>query len=263
MTKQKEKKSNFDESPKAQIISFLNHKGGVGKTTSAVNIAAGLHSMGKRILLIDLDPQANLTLHLMGDGDFPNTIYGALKSEYPLTSHNIKPNFDIVVSTLDLSAAELELQSEPGREYLLKELLQPFLNDYDLILIDCPPSLGLLTINALSTSNFIIIPAESSAFSLKGMTKLFDIIEKVKHRLNKNLESYKILITKYDSRKTIQKQITEHIQNSQSNVFKTIIRSNVALEEATMSQCSVFELNPKSSGAIDYMNVCYEIINQL
>ena len=248
----------------AQIIALMNHKGGVGKTTSAVNIAAGLHLLGKRILLIDLDPQANLTMHLKGDPDSSTpTIYGALRSEYGLPIQIFKPGFDIVISTLDLASAELELQSEPGREYLLLELIQPFITDYDFIFIDCPPSLGLLTINALSASTHIIIPVESSAFSLKGMTKLFDIIEKVKYRLNKKLKSHKILITKYDSRKTIQREITEYIRTQQkAKVFSTSIRTNVTLEEATMKQCSVFDLDPRSAGAMDYMNVCKEILKQ-
>jgi chromosome partitioning protein len=242
----------------------MNHKGGVGKTTSAANIGAGLHILGKRVLLIDLDPQANLTMHLLGEPEQnKETIYGALRSEYALPIINIKPGFDIVISTLDLSAAELELQSEPGREYILKELISPFKEDYNYIVIDCPPSLGLLTINALSVSTEIIIPVESSAFSLKGMTKLFDIIEKVKYRLNKNLILYRILITKYDGRKSIQKQITERIQTQQmAPVFKTIVRTNVALEEASMLKYSIFDLDDKCAGAIDYMNVCKEIINK-
>ena len=244
----------------AQIISILNHKGGVGKTTSVVSIGAGLHYLGKRVLLVDLDPQANLTLHLLGESDY-QTIYGALRSEYSLPIVSVNPGFDIVPSTLDLSAAELELQSEPGREYLLRELLHPHMKDYDYIMIDCPPSLGLLTVNALSTSTTIIIPVECSAFSLKGMTKLFDIINKVKQRLNKKLKAHKVLITKYDGRKTIQKQIAERIQLQQlSKVFSTIIRTNVALEEATMNQCTIFDLDKKSSGAIDYMKICEEIV---
>ena len=246
----------------AKIISFLNHKGGVGKTTSAANIGAGLNLLGYRILLVDLDAQANLTLHLYGDCEEEKTIYGALKSDYPLTIYNIKKDLDIVVSTLDLSAAELELKSEPGREYLLKELLQSYLDDYDYILIDCPPSLGLLSVNALSTSDYIIIPVECSAFSLKGMIKLFDIIEKVKYRLNKKLKSYKILITKYDVRKSIHKQIAEEIKK-QKEVFKTIVRTNVTLEESTIEQKSVYEINNKSYGSIDYMSICNEIINEL
>ena len=248
-----------------QIVSFMNHKGGVGKTTSAVNIAAGLHILGKRILLIDLDPQANLTLHLTGDAEVSSkNIYGALRSDYPLPVLTLKEGLDIVISTLDLASAELELQSEPGREYLLRELIQPFINDYDFIFIDCPPSLGLLTVNALSVSTHIIIPVESSAFSLKGMTKLFDIIEKVKYRLNRRLQYHKILITKYDSRKTIQKEIKETIQSQKlAKVFNYAIRTNVALEEAAMSQCSVFDHDPKSAGAIDYMNVCKEFLNDI
>jgi len=246
-----------------EIISLMNHKGGVGKTTSAVNIGAGLHLLGKRVLLIDLDPQSNLTMHLLGEADPATpTIYGALRSKYPLPVHNFKPALDIVISTLDLASAEMELLSEPGREYLLKELINPFINDYDFILIDCPPSLGLLTINALSSSTGVIIPAESSAFSLKGMTKLFDIFTKVKFRINPNLAWHKILITKYDSRKTIQKQITNSIMSQKmSPVFTTVIRTNVALEEASMQQCSVFDLAPDSAGAIDYLNVCKELLN--
>ena len=243
----------------AEIISLINHKGGVGKTTSAVNIAAGLHIQGKRVLLIDLDPQANLTMHLIGDSE--QTIYGALRGDYPLPVVTLKPGLDIVVSTLDLASAELELQKEPGREYLLSELIQPIAGNYDYIFIDCPPSLGLLTLNALSASTRIIIPVESSAFSLKGMTALFDIIAKVKQRINKNLKSYKVLVTKYDSRKTIQKQITETIQAQQlAQVFDTVIRTNVTLEEAAMSQCCVYDLDPKSAGAADYMKICEEII---
>jgi len=243
-----------------KIISVLNHKGGVGKTTSVVSIGAGLHLLGKRVLLIDLDPQANLTQHLNCDTD-DKTIYTALRGECLLPVLSINHGFDIVPSTLDLSAAELELQSEPGREYLLRELLSPYLEDYDYILIDCPPSLGLLTLNALSTSTYIIIPVECSAFSLKGMTKLFDIIEKVKTRLNKNLKTHKVLITKYDVRKTIQKDIAEHIKTQRlSKVFDAIIRMNVALEEASFNQCSIFDHDKKSPGAVDYMQVCEEII---
>jgi len=254
-----------DESKKATVIALLNHKGGVGKTTSTVNIAAGLHTTGKRILLIDIDPQANLTLHLLGDADenYPKNIYGAMKSEYPLPIYPIKPGFDIVVSTLDLCAAELELLSKPGRDFILRELIACYLIDYDFILIDCPPSLGVLTVNALAASKYLIIPAECSAFSLKGMTKLFTVINEVKYYLNKDLVSYKILITKFDSRKTIQRQVSNHIQDTYKDAFKTIIRSNVALEEASMQQCSVFDIDPKSAGAIDYMNVCNEILNEL
>ena len=247
---------------KAKIISVLNHKGGVGKTTTVANTGAGLHRLGKRVLLIDMDPQANLTLHLYGEAatDQP-TIYGAMLGRYPLPIVQLNPGFDLVISTLDLSGVEIDLQNEPGREYILRELLSPVASNYDYILIDCPPSIGLITIFALSASTHTIIPVEAGTFALVGMTKLFDIIEKVKSRLNKELVSFRILITKYDSRKTIQKEISEHIRAKfGSNVFETVIPSNVALEEATMAKKSVFDTSPKSSGAENYLNVCREIL---
>jgi chromosome partitioning protein len=246
---------------KTNIISVLNHKGGVGKTTSVVNIGAALHRLGKRILLIDLDPQANLTYHLFNQPVGEITIYQALLGDISLPITEIKPGFDLVVSTLDLSGVEIDLHNEPGREYILRELIAPFVKDYDYILIDCPPSLGLLTIMALSTSTRTIIPVEAGTFAMVGMTKLFEIIDKVKHRINKNLDSYSILITKYDGRKTIQKEIAERIQQLHSaSVFHSFIRSNVALEEATMEARSVFDSNPKSAGAEDYLSVANEII---
>ena len=245
----------------AHIISILNHKGGVGKTTSAVNIGAGLNLLNKKVLIIDLDPQANLTLHL----NFPiqgiNNIYGALKEEYPLPVLNIKKGLDIVTSTLDLSVAEMELINEAGREYLLKYLLEPIRGDYDYIIIDCPPSLGLLSLNALSVANSVIIPIDMSSFALAGMSKLFDIYKKVQSRLNSELKFYKILMTKVDGRKVIHKNISEVIEEDYSkDLFKTKIRMNVSLEEAQMQSQDIFAYNIKSTGAEDYREVCKEII---
>ena len=244
------------------IISVLNHKGGVGKTTTVANIGAGLQRLGKRVLLIDIDPQANLTMHLYGEAaDGEHTIYGAMLGRYPLPVTEILPGLDMVISTLDLSGVEIDLQNEPGREYILRELLTPVVNDYDYILIDCPPSIGLITVFALSTSTHTIIPVEAGTFALVGMTKLFDIIDKVKSRLNKKLSSYRILIIKYDGRKTIQREIAEHIRKKYGNkVFRTVVNSNVALEEATMAKKSVFDVAPKSPGAENYINICKEIL---
>lgn len=134
-----------------KVISLLNHKGGVGKTTSAINIGAGLVELGKKVLLVDLDPQANLTLSL-GVGREKITIYESLRGESELVPVAVKPNLDVVISSLDLSGAEMELINEAGREYLLRELFEPVIGDYDFIIIDCPPSLGLLTLNALTSS---------------------------------------------------------------------------------------------------------------
>ena len=250
--------------PKANIISVLNHKGGVGKTTTVANIGAGLQRLGKRVLLIDIDPQANLTSHLYGEAAAgEHTIYGAMLGRYPLPVIEILPGLDMVISTLDLSGVEIDLQNEPGREYILRELIAPVQNDYDYILIDCPPSIGLITIFALSTSTHTIIPVEAGTFALIGMTKLFDIIDKVKSRLNKKLSSYRILITKYDNRKTIQREIAESIRVQYGNkVFQTAINANVSLEEATMARRSVFDVSPKSTGAANYLSVCEEITQQ-
>ena len=247
----------------AKVISFVNHKGGVGKTTSAVNIGAGLNRIGKKVLLVDLDPQANLTIHLGLSPNSEKTIYGALKGKYPIPVETIKPGLDVVVSTLDLAGAEIELSSETGREIILRELLEKVQSKYDYILIDCPPSLGLLTVNSLSASKQVIITVEPGTFSLMGMTKLFEIIDKVKNRINKDLVQYKILITKFDTRKAIQKEFVEAIKQTYKNkVYSTIIRTNVTLEEATTQGNSVFETDAKSNGAEDYMNVCNEMIKE-
>lgn len=244
-----------------KIISILNHKGGVGKTTSSVNIGAGLYLKKKKVLLIDLDAQANLTLHLGKPVDQERTIYGALKGQYPLPVQSLKNGFDIVTSTLDLSAAEMELSNEAGREYLLKYLIQPITSNYDYILIDCPPSLGLLTLNALSVSTNMIIPVELSSFALAGMAKLFEVIDKVKKRLNPELSTLNILMTKVDTRKTIHKNIKDLLRKDYKDIlFKTEIRTNVSLEESQVMQKDIFSYAPKSFGAQDYEQVCKEIL---
>lgn len=244
-----------------QIIAFLNHKGGVGKTTSSVNVGAGLALKKKKVLLIDLDPQANLTLHFGLSVNTPKNIYGALRGFHSLPIENIKKNLDVVTSTLDLSAAEMELNSEAGREFILRHLLEPVKSQYDYIIIDCPPSLGILTLNALAVSNTMIIPIEMSAFALAGMTKLFEIIEKVKLRLNPNLSDYKLLMTKVDSRKTIHRNIRDVVEvDYEKNLFKTKIRTNVSLEEAQMVGKDIFEYSEKSMGAEDYEKICKELI---
>ena len=171
----------------AITISLSNHKGGVGKTTSTINISAALNQMGKKVLMIDLDPQANLTQSL-GIKNPALTIYDALKGNQKVKPLSLLKGFDLIPSDLDLSAAEIELSGEAGREYILKEVLQPFSSSYDYIIIDCPPSLGLLTINAFTTSNEVIIPVQAQFLATQGMTKLIEIIEKIQKRLNKSLK---------------------------------------------------------------------------
>jgi chromosome partitioning protein len=245
------------------VISLLNHKGGVGKTTSAINIGAGLVELGKRVLLIDLDPQANLTISL-GIPRQKQTIYEALRGEGDLLPYTHKKNLDIITSSLDLSGAEMELINEAGREYILRELLSQISDDYDYILIDCPPSLGLLTLNALTSSQWVIIPLQTEFLAVQGLAKIKQVIDKVKFRLNKNLEIGGVIPTMYDSRRVLNRDVVDTIHRYfGEKVFKTYIRENVALAEAPAQRKDIFDYSPKSSGAIDYLDACKELLERI
>lgn len=242
------------------VISLLNHKGGVGKTTSAINIGAALARLGKRVLLIDLDPQANLSL-AMGIPRQSYTIYEALRGESELIPHNTQPNLDVVTSHLDLSGAEMELINEAGREYILRELLEPLQDKYDYILIDCPPSLGLLTLNALTSSDQVYIPLQTQFLAMQGLAKIKQVIQKVRLRLNKTLEIGGVIATMYDGRKVLNREVVETIHKYFGEmVFDTMIRDNVALAEAPAHRKDIFSYNDKSPGAIDYLALAKEII---
>jgi len=250
-----------------KIISILNHKGGVGKTTTSANLAAGLNLLDRKVLMIDMDPQANLTAHFGLSQETDRSIYQALKNmtKLPVTAIEDMKNFDIVTSsTDDMADIELQLAAVVGREYILKELLTPIKNLYDVIIIDCPPSLGILTLNALSTSDMAIIAVEPAKFSIDGMKKIYDAMAKVKDRINPHLNSNKILITRYNSNKIIHQSILENIRDRfKDNVFKNIIRSNVSLEEAAMQGTDIFRYNRKSNGATDYMGLCEELYEEM
>lgn len=244
-------------------ISLLNHKGGVGKTTSAINIGAGLVEMGKKVLLIDLDPQANLTISL-GIPRQKSTIYEALRGESELSPYTHKPNLDVVTSSLDLSGAEMELINEAGREFILRELLNQVIDDYDFIIIDCPPSLGLLTLNALTSSRSVLIPLQTEFLAVQGLAKIKQVIDKVKFRLNKQLDIGGVVATMYDSRRVLNRDVVETIHKYfGEKVFKTYIRENVALAEAPAQRKDIFDYAPKSSGAVDYLDLCKEILERL
>jgi chromosome partitioning protein len=249
----------------AMIISLSNHKGGVGKTTSTVNIGAGLSQgkSGKQVLLIDLDPQANLSQSL-GIANAEKTVYGSLLGEYPLTPVEVTPKLHVIPSTLDLSGAEIELSSEAGREFILRDLIEPLKKKYDFILIDCPPSLGLLTVNALACSDRILIPLQTQYLALQGLTKLVEVMEKIKKRLNKKLELGGVILTQYDGRKTLSKDVAESIETHfKGQVFKTRIRDNVSLAEAPSQGKDIFSYSPKSMGAEDYLSLSKEILKRL
>jgi chromosome partitioning protein len=245
-----------------KVLSISNHKGGVGKTTSAINIGAGLNMLGKKVLLIDLDPQANLSQSL-GLINQEKTIYGALKGEYKLQPVSVLKGLDVIPSTLDLSGAEIELSSEPGREYILKELIENVRGSYDYIIIDSPPSLGLLTINSFTAADEIIIPLQAQFLAMQGLAKLVEVVEKIKSRLNKGLKIGGVFITQYDGRKVLNRDVVETINaHFKSEVFKTKIRDNIALAEAPAQGMDIFRYNAKSNGAEDYMDLAKEIIKR-
>jgi chromosome partitioning protein len=246
----------------SKTISISNHKGGVGKTTSAINIGAGLNKLGKKILLVDLDPQANLSQSL-GLIDPERNIYGAIRGEYKAEPITVIKGLDVIPSTLDLSGAEIELSGEAGREYILRELLEPLRASYDYILIDSPPSLGLLTINAFTASDLVFIPLQAQYLALQGLTKLVEVIEKIRKRLNKELRIGGVFITQYDSRKVLNRDVVNTIQaHFKDQVFKTKIRDNIALAEAPTLGLDIFRYQGKSYGAEDYQNLCKEIIKR-
>ena len=243
----------------SKVISISNHKGGVGKTTSAINIGAGLNKLKKKVLLIDLDPQANLSQSL-GVVEPKETIYGALRGEYKLQPVEIVKGLDLVPSTLDLSGAEVEMSGEAGREYILRELIEPLRASYDYILIDSPPSLGLLTINSFTASDEILIPLQAQYLALQGLTKLMEVVDKIKRRLNKGLKIGGVFITQYDNRKVLNRDVSQAIKaHFKDEVFKTKIRDNIALAEAPAQGVDIFRYNPKSYGAEDYLSLSKEI----
>lgn len=246
----------------SKVISISNHKGGVGKTTSAINIGAGLNLLKKKVLLIDLDPQANLSQSL-GLINEPINIYGALRGEYKLQPIEILKGLDVIPSTLDLSGAEVELSSEPGREYILKELIEPLRSSYDFIIIDSPPSLGLLTINSFTASDEILIPLQAQYLALQGLAKLIEVVDKIKGRLNKGLKIGGVFITQYDSRKVLNRDVLDTIQaHFKDQVCKTKVRDNIALAEAPSQGLDIFRYNNKSKGAEDYLALSKEVLKR-
>lgn len=240
----------------SKIISIANFKGGVGKTTSVTNIGAGLSNRGKRTLLIDLDPQFNLTQSL-GVQEPVRTIYESITGKKELQPLPVTNKLDLIASSLDLIKAEIELSSEFKREFILSNLLDQVKVDYDFILIDCPPSLGLLTLNSFVASDLIFIPIEAEYLALKGYSILREAIAKV------GLEIDKVFITKFDRRKVLNRNVTESIKERlKGKVFKTVIRDNISLAEAPAQGVDIFRYDKNSSGAEDYLNLCKEIIKE-
>lgn len=245
-----------------KVIALSNHKGGVGKTTSTVNIGAGLANKGKRVLLIDMDPQANLT-QCFGIQDPEYTIYGSLVGDYELKPYEVKEKLHVVPSTLDLAGAEVELASKIARESILKKLVEKVKDNYDYIFLDCAPSLGLITINAFAASDEIYIPLQAQYLALHGLDKLFDIVDLVRENINPNLHISGVFTTQFDNRKVLNRDINDLVKDHfKEKVFNTVIRDNVTLAEAPSHWQDIFSYNPKSYGALDYDSLVEEILQR-
>lgn len=247
----------------AKVIATANHKGGVGKTTTAVSLGAALSRQGQRVLLVDMDAQANLTRCLNVTASKGN-LYDALKGNAPAQPVRVYDNLDVLAGTRDLSAADIELANEVGREYLLQGVLKPLQGKYDVIILDTPPSLGLLTINAFTAANGVIIPLQAEVLALHGLTDLLAIFNKVKQRLNKSLEIYAAVVTRYDNRKVLNRQVLESVRGHFGNgTLTAVIRENVAIAEAPATSTDIFVYAPKSAGAKDYAELATALLERL
>ena len=249
-----------------KIISISNQKGGVGKTTTSVSLAASLGILEKKVLLIDADPQGNASSGIgINSEDFNFSIYDVLLKNCKAKDAVIKtssPNLDLIPANIDLVAIEIELVDIPKREYVFKSVFSEIINDYDFLIIDCPPSLGLITLNALTASNSVIIPIQCEYYALEGLGKLLNTIKGVQNVHNNILEIEGILLTMFDSRLRLSNQVKEDVKKHFGNmVFNTIIPRNVSLGEAPSHGESIIVYNATSKGSKSYIKFAQEVIN--
>lgn len=250
-----------------RIIAISNQKGGVGKTTTAINLSACLAEKGKKVLTIDMDPQGNTTSGLGIDkNEVENTSYelllGEAKIEKTITK-SIVENLDVIPSERGLSGAEIELIGKEEREYILKKEVERIRDDYDFIIIDCPPSLNTLTVNAMTTADSVIVPIQCEYYALEGLSELMYTIQLVKERLNNKLEIEGIVFTMYDARTCLSLQVVENVkENIDKNIYKSIIPRNVRLAEAPSYGQPINLYSPRSAGAEAYRALADEVIKR-
>lgn len=245
-----------------QTLSFVNQKGGVGKTTSCLNVGAGLSRAGKRVLLIDADPQGNLTISAgVKLGDDTPTVYDVLKGSVDINAAIVPGDYDILPADIMLSGADIELASVPGREMILKEAIGQLKKPYDYVLIDCPPSLSVITLMALTASSSVIVPVQAHYLALNGIAQLRDTIELVRKRMNPALVIGGVIVTQYDHRRLIDKEVLESLTEAfPGKVFKTTISNSVALVEAPSYGKDIFKYKPNSKPAAQYEAIVGEIL---
>jgi len=243
-------------------IAMVNHKGGTGKTTSALNVGAGLSLKGKKVLLVDIDSQANLSQGL-GIHQPDESINDALVRKTDLPIVKLSENLSLVPSTLALQGAELNLVNQIGREMILKELLEEVEQNYDYCIIDCPPNLGILTLNGLVASDYVFVPLEAEYYAFNGLDNIIEMISKVKKHYNENLQVGGVFITQCNNQRKITERIVSDVQEIYGDkALKTRLRVDVSAVEASMKGVSVFEYAPESNITQDYKSLIEEIISQ-
>lgn len=250
-----------------RIIAIANQKGGVGKTTTAINLSSCLAEKGKKVLSVDMDPQGNLTSGLgMEKGSVDKTIYDLIIGEASVDEVIVKneiDNLEIIPTSIDLSAAEIELIDIEDKEFILKNAIEKVKDDYDFIIIDCPPSLSMLTINAMTTADSVLVPIQCEYYALEGLSQLMHTVQLVKDRLNTKLEIEGVVFTMYDARTNLSLQVVENVKdNLEQNIYKTIIPRNIRLAEAPSYGMPINLYDSKSAGAESYRNLADEVINR-
>lgn len=269
----KQIKSYKDKAPvrhvigQTKIAAIINQKGGVGKSTTAINLSAALGEMGKQVLLVDLDPQGNSSSGLgIEKANLENCIYDVLLNDVPIQDviiPDVCPGLDVAPATINLAGAEVELVSEMARENRLKDAVGSMRGKYDFIFIDCPPSLGLLTVNALVAADKLLIPIQCEFYALEGVTKLLESMKRVKTRLNPSLDIYGVLLTMFDSRTKLSVEVAEEVRGYFGRaVFDTPIPRTVKLSEAPSFGQPITQYDPRGKGSIAYIELAKEVISR-